>query len=136
MLPELSQLTHHPPPATDSPNVLLLYLIFEINPARGAEESAKVALAMLAERVARELQLRGRELAGPKRMEIRYFCRPDGPWMACLANEASCGAASIWVKTRPLTQPAQAALGTADLPLDYPLRPRQLGLPAPEPPCP
>ncbi|NRQ34551.1 hypothetical protein HII36_22300 [Nonomuraea sp. NN258] len=134
MLPELSQLSGCLPIIHVSSNDLLLQLVFEVVPDRGPQESAKVALTKLGESVACQLEARGREMAGPKRMEIHYFCRPDGQWMACLPDEATYGAACIRVMTRPLTQAVEPSVDVAALPTKYQLRLRQLGLPALEPP--
>ncbi|MFI9561432.1 hypothetical protein [Nonomuraea endophytica] len=135
MLPELSQPPDHLLVTPASPNDLHLYLIFRVEPDRGPQESARVALATLGAHVARELESRGLEMAGPKRMEIRYVCRQeDTQWMACLPDEASYGAANIRVKTRPLTLAGQSAVRGADLPLGPQLRFRQLALLAPEVP--
>ncbi|MFI6295948.1 hypothetical protein ACIBEJ_30425 [Nonomuraea sp. NPDC050790] len=127
MLPELSQFSDYLPVAPVASNDLLLQLIFEVVPDRGPQESAQVALTELGESVARELEERGREMAGPKRMEIRYFCRPEGHWMACLPDEASYGAVSIRVQTRLLHRPVQPALDGIGLPPGDQLRFRQLG---------
>ncbi|MFI9553746.1 hypothetical protein [Nonomuraea endophytica] len=127
MLSELSQPPDHLLVTPASPNDLLLYLIFRVEPDRGPQESARVALATLGAHVALALESRGLEMAGPQRMEIRYVCmQEDNQWMACLPDEASYGAANIRVKTMPLTHAAQPAVEMADLPLGYRLR--QLGL--------
>ncbi|MFI6396203.1 hypothetical protein [Nonomuraea sp. NPDC050540] len=132
MLPELSQLSSYLPVAPVSRHELLVQLIFEVVPDRGPAESARVALTELGERVARELESRGREMAEPRRMEIRYFGGQADQWMACLPGEAAWGAVLIRVRTRPVAEPVQPALDAADLPLRYQLR--QLVLPALEAP--
>ncbi|MFE0150161.1 hypothetical protein ACFWY5_23630 [Nonomuraea sp. NPDC059007] len=133
MLPELSQLSGYLPVAPVSRHELLVQLIFEVVPDRGPAESARVALTELGERVAPELEARGREIAGPRRMEIRYFGGQVDQWMACLPGEAAWGAAAlIRVRTRPVAEPVQPAVDAPGFPRGHQLR--QFGLPALEAP--